>query len=176
MIDLFYDNYDGEMLFDISDVEKDIDGISFVIKANYNDSVVGAKVFIPTITRKALFKTITLLKTNAQLSFSSIGEESDNLIICLEQLLKPKFKSSKAFTDQPEGIDFAVLNNNMFEINLDSDKVYLKLFNAEDQSEYDEDERIDLEMNFSFNLSTKRASLVEIREGYSADLVAILMK
>ncbi len=176
MIDLFYDNYDGEMLFDISDVEKDAEGISFVIKANYNDSVVGAKVFVPTITRKAFFKTITFLKNDAQLCFSSIGEQSDNLIVCLEQLLKPKYKSSKKFTDQPEGIDFTVLNNNLFDINLDADKVYLKLYNAEDQSDYDDDERIYLEMNFSFNLSTKRASLVEVRDGYSADLVAILMK
>ena len=176
MIDLFYDNYEGEMLFDISNVEKDIDGISFIFKSNYNDSVVGAKVFIPTITRKAFFKTLTFLKPDAQLCFSSIGEESDNLIVCLEQLLKPKFKSSKKFTDQPEGIDYTVLNGNLYDINLDSDKIYLKLYNAEDQSEYDEDERIDLEMNFSFNLSTKRASLVEVRDGYSADLVAILMK
>ena len=176
MTDLFYENYDGEMLFDISDVEKDFDGISFVIKANYNDLVVGAKVFIPLITRKALFKTVTFLKPDAQLCLSSIGDESDNFIVCLEELLKPKFKSTKKFTDQPEGIDFAVLNSNVYDVNLDADKVYLKLYNAEDQSEYDEDERIDLEMNFSFNLSTKRASLIEVRDGYSADLVAILMK
>ena len=40
---------------------------------------------------------------------------------------------------------------------------------------FEEDEKINLEMQFSFNLSSKRATLSEVREGYSADLIAILM-
>ena len=35
MTDLFYDNYDGEMFFDISDLEKDSEQYSFTIKAEY---------------------------------------------------------------------------------------------------------------------------------------------
>ena len=59
---------------------------------------------------------------------------------------------------------------------MDSDKIYLKLFNGEDQSDFDEDEKINLEMNFTFNFGNNRASLIEVRDGYSADLVAVLMK
>ena len=40
----------------------------------------------------------------------------------------------------------------------------------------EEDEKINLEMNFSFNLQAKKASLVEVKDGYSADLIAIIMK
>ena len=38
------------------------------------------------------------------------------------------------------------------------------------------DEKINLEMNFTFNFGNNRASLIEVRDGYSADLVAVLMK
>lgn len=176
MIDLFIDKYDGEMFFDITDIQKDKEGLSFTFLANYEGSNVGANVFIPTITRRALFKSITLFKPNSQLVFSSIGKESDDFVVALENLLKPPFKSSKKFTDEPEGIDFSVVNPNIYELDIDNDKIYLKLFNGEDQSDLDEDEKINLEMNFSFNLSTKRASLIEVRDGYSSDLVAILMK
>lgn len=174
MTDLFYENYDGEMLFDISDIEVDNENLSFVIKSNYNDRTIGAKITIPVIVRRSFFKTVKLIKNSSQLIISSIGEESDAFICVLDELLKPGFKSSRAFTDEPEGIDFSVLNRELYDF--DNDKIYLKLYNGEDQSDFEEDEKINLEMNFSFNLNTKRASLVEVRDGYSADLIAILMK
>jgi len=174
MVDLFYDNYDGEMFFDISDIESGETEYAFTLKANYNDKTVGVRVILPIIVRRSLFKTVKLVKNNSKLIFESIGEESDNFVCALEDLLKPAYKSTRKFTDEPEGIDFSVLNRQLYEF--DSDKIYLKLFNGDDQSDLEEDEKINLEMNFSFNFQTKKASLVEIKDGYSADLVAIVMK
>lgn len=174
MTDLFFDKYDGEMFFDISDIEFGTEEYSFTISAQYNDKTVGTRVVLPVIIRRSLFKTIKLVKNNSKITFLSIGEESDNFVCALEQLLKPPFRSTKRFTDEPEGIDFSVLNNQMYE--LDSDKVYLKLYNGDDQTDLEEDEKINLEMNFTFNLNTKKASLVEVKDGYSSDLVAIFMK
>ncbi len=174
MTDLFYEKYDGEMFFDISDIEFGNDEYSFTISALYNEKTVGAKVVLPVLIRRSLFKTVKLVKNNSKLTFVSIGEESDNLVCALEDLLKPAFRSSRRFTEEPEGIDFTVINKQMYE--LDTDKVYLKLYNGDDQTDLDEDEKINLEMNFTFNLQTKKASLVEVKDGYSADLVAIIMK
>lgn len=174
MTDLFFDKYDGEMFFDISDIEFGTEEYTFVIKAQYDGITVGVKVILPVLIRRSLFKTIKLVKNHSKIVFQSIGEESDNFVCALESLLKPPFKSTKRFTDEPEGIDFSVLNTQLYE--LDTDKVYLKLFNGDDQTDLEEDEKINLEMNFSFNLQTKRASLVEVKDGYSSDIVAILMK
>ena len=174
MTELFYDKYDGEMFFDVSEVEKSTDSYSFVIKALYKGNTVGARVEIPIVTRRSLFKTMKFIRPDSQLAFRSIGNESDALICALEELLKPEYRSSRRFSDQPDPIDFSVLNRELYDI--DSDKIYLKLFNAEDQSDFDEDEKINLEMNFTFNLSSNRASLIEVRDGYSADIIAILMQ
>ncbi len=174
MTELFYEKYDGEMIFDISDVEFEDDKLSFVIKAEYNEKTVGAAVTIPVIVRRSFFKTTKLIKNSAQLVLSSIGEESDNFVVALEELFKPAFRSSRKFTDEPEGIDYSILNRELYDI--DSDKIYVKLYNAEDQSDFEEDEKINLEINFAFNLKTKKASLIEVRDGYSADLIAIIMK
>lgn len=173
MTDLFYDVYDGELTFDIVDCDKTDDLYEFVLKANYEGNEVGLKISFPIIKRRALFKSITLLNSGAQVEFSSIGIESDNLIVVLEQLLKPAYKSSGKFSENIETLDFSVLNREMYDI--DSDKIYTKIFNGEDQTGLDEDERINCELNFTFNLSTMRASLIEVRDGYSADLVAVLM-
>ncbi len=174
MTDLFIDRYDGEMFFDISDVEYGTEEYSFTISAQYNDKTVGARVVVPVLIRRSLFKTIKLVKNNSKITFLSIGEESDNFVCALEDLLKPPFRSTKKFTDEPEGIDFSVLNRQLYE--LDTDKVYLKIYNGDDQTDLEEDEKINLEMNFSFNFQTKKASLVEVKDGFSSDLVAIFMK
>ncbi len=174
MTELFNEKYNGEMFFDISDVDCNQEECSFNITASYGEKVVGARIVIPIIVRRSLFKTIKLVKNNAKLYLESIGQESDNLVCALEELLKPQYKSTKRFTDEPEGIDFSVLNRQLYEF--DSDKVYLKLYNGDDQSDLEEDEKINLEMNFSFNLQGKKASLVEVKDGFSADLVAIIMK
>lgn len=174
MTDLFYDKYEGEMFFDIEDVERGSEEYSFTIKAAYDGKTVGARVTVPVIVRRSLFKTLKFVKTNSQLKITSIGEESDNFICALETLLKPAYKSTRRFSDEPDAIDFSVLNRELYE--LDTDKIYIKLFNGEDQSDFDEDEKINLEMNFTFNLSSMRASLIEVRDGYSADLIAVLMK
>ena len=174
MTDLFYDKYDGEMFFDIVDLEKGSEQYSFTIKAEYDGKIVGARATVPVLIRRSLFKTYKFIKNNSQIKFASIGEESDNFICMLETLLKPAYKSSRRFSEEPDAIDFSVLNREIYE--LDSDKIYLKLFNGEDQSDFDEDEKINLEMNFTFNFGNNRASLIEVRDGYSADLVAVLMK
>lgn len=174
MTDLIYDKYNGEMFFEISDVESDNQELSFVFKADYNGKEVGAKITIPVIVRRSFFKGVKLIKNSSQLIISSIGEASDNFICVLEELFKAPYKSSRKFTEEPEEIDYAVLNRELYE--LGTDKIYLKFYNAEDQSDYEPDERINLELNFTFNLNTMRASLIEVKDGFSADLIAILMK
>lgn len=174
MTDLFYETYDGEMLFDIESLEKANDKYSFVIKSNYNGTVIGLKIEIPVIVRKTLFKTVKFLRPNGKIDFSSIGEPSDAFIKTIEELFKPQYSSSGAFSEETESLDFSVLNREMYD--LDNDKLYIKIFNGEDQSDFEEDEKINIELNFSFNFATKRASLVEVRDGFSADLVATLMK
>lgn len=174
MTELFYDKYQGEMFFDIENVEKSNNEYSFDIKAVYNGAVVGARICVPVLIRKSLFKTFKFVKINDRISITSIGQESDALICALEDLLKPEYRSTKRFSEEPDDIDFSVINKEVYD--LDNDKIYLRLFNGEDQSDFDDDEKINLEMHFTFNLSSKRASLIEVREGYSADLIAILMK
>lgn len=174
MTDLFYDKYEGEMFFDIEDIEKGSEEYSFTIKAEYDGRVVGARVSVPVIIKRSLFKTFKFIKNNSQLKIMSIGEQSDAFICALEDLLKPSYRSTKRFSEQPDAVDFSVLNREIYDI--DTDKIYLKIFNGEDQSDFEEDEKINLEMNFTFNFSSKRASLIEVRDGYSADLIAVLMK
>ena len=174
MTDLFLDNYDGEMLFDMDNITQNSDSLEFDIKAQYDGKTVGMHAVIPIIVKRSLFKTIKYIKPNSQLRFLSIGEESDNLIAAFEQLLKPPYKSSGKFSQTPDAIDFSVQNRELYE--LDNDKIYIKLFNGEDQSDFEEDEKINLEMNFNFSRTSKRASLIEVRDGYSADLIAILMQ
>ena len=110
MTDLFYDKYDGEMFFDIVDLEKGSEQYSFTIKAEYDGKIVGARVTVPVLIRRSLFKTYKFIKNNSQIKFASIGEESDNFICMLETLLKPAYKSSRRFSEEPDAIDFSVLN------------------------------------------------------------------
>ena len=62
MTDLFYENYDGEMLFDISDLECSNTEYSFVIKSIYKEREIGMRISVPVIIRKSLFKTIKFIK------------------------------------------------------------------------------------------------------------------
>ncbi len=174
MTDLFFDNYSGEMFFDIDDIEQGDGKCSFTFKAEYDGKTVGARFEIPLTVKRSLFKTIKYVPPRGQAKITSIGEESDNLICAFEALLKPSYKSSRRFSETPDAVDYAILNREVYEF--DSDKIYLKLYNGEDQSDFDEDEKINLEMQFTFNLATKRASLSETRDGYSADIIAVLMK
>ena len=174
MTELFYDKYDGEMLFDIVDCIKENDEYTFVLKSVYKGEQVGFQLSVPIVNRRSLFKSFKFVLPSGQMKFSTIGEESDRFICALEELLKPVYKSTRKFTEEIETADFTVINSQLYDI--DSDKVYIKIYNGEDQSGLDEDEKINLEMNFAFSLGSNRASLIEVRDGYSADLVAVLMK
>ena len=174
MTELFYDKYEGEMFFDIENIETDSNKYKLTLSALYNGETVGFEISIPVVIRKSLFKTFKLVMPSGQVELSSSGENSDRFVCAIETLLKPAYKSTKKFSEQIETLDFSILNKELYD--LDNDKIYLKIYNAEDQSDFEEDEKINLEMNFSFNLNTKRASLYEIRDGYSADLVAVLMR
>lgn len=174
MTELFFDKYNGEMFFDIVSCEKEADEYVMVAKAEYKGETIGFQFSVPVIIRKGLFKVVKFVKTGSQIKFSSIGEESDRFICALEELLKPTYKSSKRFSEEVETLDFSVLNREMYD--LDTDKIHLKIFNGEDQSDFEEDEKINIEMNLAFNVQNCKATLVEIRDGYSADLVAALMK
>ena len=127
MIDLYLEKYNGEMFFDISDVESDNEYLSFVFKATYNNKVIGAKITIPVVIKRSFFKGTKLLKDSGSLTISSIGEESDNFICALEELFKPDYKSTRRFTDEPEPIDYVVLNRGLYEFG--EDKIYIKLCN-----------------------------------------------
>ncbi len=67
MTDLFYDKYDGEMFLDIVDLEKGSEQYSFTIKAEYDGKIVGARVTVPVLIRRSLFKTYKFIKNNSQI-------------------------------------------------------------------------------------------------------------
>jgi hypothetical protein len=176
MINLIGENYDGEISFDISDVETKDKAIEFVIKAEYKDQTVGARVKVPFEKKRSLFKSYTMIDPSRPLEFSSIGDESDRLIVALNEILCPDFPSSKKFSEQPAVVDFFIVNTSIYDPL--TDKVYLRIFYDDDsgaEQEVERSEKVRLEMNFSFNIERKKAALIESEKGYSADLVTILM-
>ena len=174
MTELYYENYDGEMFFDIDSLEFSNNEYTFDIKSNYNGNEIGMHISIPVIVSRSLFKSIKIIKPNGKITFETIGNESDLLVSTFEELFKPPFESSKSFSDAVETLDYSVLNKQMYD--LDNDKVFIKIYNGDDQSGLEEDEKINIELNLSLNFVSKRATISEVRDGYSSDIVAVLMK
>ena len=117
-----------------------------------------------------------MIDPSRPLEFSSIGDESDRLIVALNEILCPDFPSSKKFSEQPAVVDFFIVNTSIYDPL--TDKVYLRIFYDDDsgaEQEVERSEKVRLEMNFSFNIERKKAALIESEKGYSADLVTILM-
>ncbi|MBQ8894075.1 MAG: hypothetical protein IJ043_06650 [Clostridia bacterium] len=169
------EEYDGELRFSI--IESEITGNACVLTlgAQDDDEIVGFKIEIPIISKRLGFKSFQLIYPAGTVKVSSIGQKSDNLIATLVKYFQPAYETSDAFADDPIEIDYALQNKGAYDLN--QDKIYLKLFYDEEQDEdLPKEERIHLNMNFAFNLSREVASLIETKEGYSADLVAFLMK
>ena len=49
MTELYYENYDGEMFFDIDSLEFSNNEYTFDIKSNYNGNEIGMHISIPVI-------------------------------------------------------------------------------------------------------------------------------
>ena len=178
MINLIGENYDGELSFDISDVQTKDNQFEFIIQAEYKEKTVGAKVKVPYEKKRALFKSFTMIDQARPLEFCSIGDESDRLIVALNEILCPDFPSSKKFSEQPAIVDFFIINTSIYDPL--TDKVYLRIFYNDEETDIEGDtdstEKVRLEMNFSFNIQRKKAALIESKKDYSADLVTILMQ
>ncbi len=169
------DEYDGELRFSITDSVVESDSITMTLGAKDGDELIGMKVIVPLITRRMLFKSISLIPPNGSVKIKSIGEKSDRLIQTLVKYYEPAYPCSDEFTKDEVVIDYTLRNQGVYDIH--QDKIYLKFYYDEEQDEdLPKDERVHLNMNFSFNLSRETAGLVETKEGYSADLLTFLMK
>lgn len=169
------EEYDGELHFSVTESVIEKDACTLTLGAKDGEELVGMKVVIPLLTRRFGFKSVTLIPPAGVVKFYSLGEKSNRLIKTLETYFQPAYEASDEFTDDEVAIDYNLRNQGLYDIN--NDKIYLKLYYDADQDEgIPDEERIHLDMNFSFNLSRDMASLIETKEGYSADLISFLMK
>lgn len=169
------EEYDGELRFSITDCERTPVACILTLGAQDEDRYIGFKVEIPLVSRRLGFKTFQMIYPSAALKISSIGEKSDQLIQTLMRYYHPDYQIGDRFTDETVIIDYILCNTGSYDLN--QDKIYLNIYYDEEQDEdLPPDERIHLNMNFSFNLSRESASLIETKEGYSADLIAFLVK
>lgn len=174
-VSIIEEEYDGELRFSITESVVENNFCSITIGAKDGEELVGMKVIVPLLTRRMGFKFIRLIPPNGTLKMCSIGEKSDRLIQSLKKYFQPEYEPSDGFTADDVAIDYTVRNQGMYDI--DQDKIYLKLYYDEEQDEgLPAEERVHLDMNFSFNLNRESASLIETKEGYSADLISFLMK
>lgn len=169
------EEYDGELRFSIIDYSIEPDQCVMTLGAQDGEDLIGFKISVPVMTKRLLLKTFQFIMPTGTVKFSSIGEKSDRLIATLVKYFQPSYEASEEFSDEVVEIDYKLRNQGACDLN--QDKIYLKLYYDEEQDEdLPKSERIHLNMNFAFNLSRESASLIETEEGYSADLVAFLMK
>ncbi len=174
-VSVIEEEYDGELRFSIIDSTITDDGCCITLGAKDGDELIGCKVTVPLITRKLLFKTFRLIPPQGAVKFESIGEKSDRMIQTLVKYYQPAYEASEFFTDEAVSVDYVLRNQGSYD--LEQDKIYLKLFYDEEQDEgLPADERVHLNMNFSFNLKREVAGFIETKEGYCADLITFLMK
>ena len=169
------EEYDGELRFSIIESELTANACVLTLGAKDGEDLVGFKIEIPALIKRFGFKLFQLLYPSGTVKISSIGEKSDRLIATLFKYYQPAYEVSDGFTADVVEIDYALQNQGTYD--LSQDKIFLKLYYDEEQDEdLPKNERIHLNMNFSFNLSRETASLIETKEGYTADLLAFLMK
>lgn len=173
MIALIGEEYDGELMFDIVSVEENDGFLHMEVAAEYEGETVGFCMSVPTLSRKMLFKSISVLDTAKPMVFSSAGEKSDRLVKVLDQIWKPDFIVSNAFSSEPVEIEYAVLNKEMFDYR--TDKVYTRLYCQEDLESGDAFENFNLEIGLNFNADRKRVTIVEMKKEYRNDLLALWM-
>ncbi len=174
-VPIINEEYDGELRFSIIESELTPNSCVMTLGAKDGEELVGFKIEIPAICKRLGFKLFRMIYPVGTVKLSSIGEKSDRFIATLVKYLQPSYNTSEFFTNDVVEIDYALQNKGNYDLN--QDKIYLKLFYDEEQDEdLPADERIHLNMNFSFNLGRESASLIETKEGYSADLIAFLMK
>ena len=174
-VPIVHEEYDGELRFSI--IESEITGNACILTLGAKDGeeFVGFKIEIPVLCKRSGFKLFQMIYPTGTVKISSIGEKSDRLISTLVKYYQPGYETSGLFTEDAVEIDYSLCNKGAYDLN--QDKIYLKLYYDEEQDEdLPKDARIHLNMNFSFNLSREAASLVETKEGYTADLIAFLMK
>jgi len=168
------EEYEGELRFSIIEQNITSDCCSLVLGAKDEEELIGFKIEIPVVTRRVGFKLVQFVASSGVVTFSSIGEKSDRFIGTLVKYFKPTYDVESAFTEDAVDVDFVFRNQGA---DLRNDKIYLQLVYDEEQNEgLPKEERVHLKLNFSFNLSRELAGLAEVEKGYSADLVAFLMK
>ena len=174
-IHLIDEEYDGELRFSIIESEISADACVLTLGAYDGEELVGFKVSVPVMTKKMLFKTFQFIHPNGVVTFSTIGKKSDRLISSLKKYFNPAYEPTDGFSNEAVEIDYKLRNQGTYD--LKQDKLYLRLFYDEEQdADLPKNERIHLSMDFAFNLSREMASLIEVKEGYAADLISFLMK
>lgn len=174
-VHLIDEEYDGELRFSIIESEMNADSCVLTLGGYDGDELVGFKISIPMMTKKMFFKTFQFIHPTGVVTLSSIGKKSDRLIQSLKTHFNPSYEPTDGFSNEPVEIDYKLRNQGAYD--LSQDKLYLRLFYDEEQdADLPASERIHLSMDFAFNLNRETASLIEVKEGYAADLISFIMK
>ncbi len=172
-MNLIEEIYDGELNFEIGNALIESDYISMDLCANYEDKEVGFRVKMPIQGKRVFFKTYVFPDTGRPMQFFSLGESSDRLIKVLEKLWNPDFEVEGKFDTNGVELEYAILNKDIFDCT--QEKTFTRLFAYIDMETGDEFDNFNIEVGFNFNLSRKRASIVERKRETRNDFLAILM-
>ncbi len=172
-MNLFEEIYDGELCFEIADYTVEADFITMDLVAEYEGKEVGFQVRMPVQTKKMLFKSMILPDTSRGMEFISSGERSDRFIAALDTIWTPDFEVEGKFEANVVELDYSILNKELFECT--KDKTYTRLYAEIDMETGDPFDNINTEILFNFNLSRKRASLIEGKRALRNDFLAMIM-
>ncbi len=172
-MNLFENEYDGELNFEITDKQVTEEKITMDLSAEYNGQTVGLQVSVPLLRRKMLFKSATFLKAGSPVILSSLGEQSDRFLQALDEIWNPDFEVEHAFSEEPVELEYSLLNKDLYDCL--TEKNYLKLFADIDLETGDDFDNINMEIGFNFNLGRNRASFVEKKKELRDDFAALIM-
>lgn len=173
-MNLYEDIYDGELNFEIENLEMSADAAVMDLVSEYKGEKVGLKVSLPLQTKRVMFKNITMLAVSKPIIFTSVGESSDRLVAVLDKIWNPDFEVEGKFSSQDVEIEYTILNREMFDCT--KEKVYTRLYANIDMQTGDEFDNINMELGFNFNLDRKRASFVELKKVLRNDFLALIME
>lgn len=172
-MNLIEEVYDGELNFEIENDVVGEDAISMDLIAEYEGKNVGMHVCVPIKKKRMMFKSFSFLDPSRTVTFSSLGENSDNLITAMDALWTPDFEVEGKFSDVPVEIEFSILNRDAFDCTVE--KTYIRIYNDVEMNTGDPFDDIHVELGLNFNLGRKRASIIEKKKNFRNDFLAMLL-
>lgn len=173
-MNLFEELYDGELNFEIENEVIEAETITMDLSAEHEGEKVGFQVVFPIRTSRMMFKTTVMPSPTQPILIKSLGECSDRFVALLDKLWAPDFEVSGKFEEDAIEIEYSILNRDIFDCT--KDKTYTRLYAQIDMETGDDYDNINMELGFNFNLSRRRASLVETKRAMRNDFLALIMK